>query len=121
MLWEQPQIPEKVNLKVDWERLGKTFKQVLTVGMAMVANYRGRGTWYPGKIIVKVNDDSTYHIAYDDRRSEDCVSAGNVRIGLSTATSKKCVYLQKKKNLPRSMKGKKWTSDFEMFLLQIRK
>ena len=60
MLWEQPQIPEKVNLKVDWERLGKTFQQVLTVGMAVVANYGGRGTWYPGKI-VKVKDDSTYH------------------------------------------------------------
>ncbi len=118
MLWEQ--IPEKVNLKVDWERLGKTFKQVLTVGMAVVVNYRGRGTWYPGKI-VKVNDDSTYHIAYDDRRSEDFVSAGNVGIGLSTATSKKCVYLQKKKNLPKSMKGNKWTSDFEMFLLQFQK
>ena len=42
-------------------------------------NYRAKGRWYKGKI-VKINENSTYNIRYQDGDSENNVSSNNIRV-----------------------------------------
>ncbi len=99
-------IPKTVGMKFDWE-MGETFKRRLTIGTMVMANFKGLGTWFPGKI-TSVNLNGSYGVQYDDRRKEDNVSATFVGVKLSTATYDKFVYLQKRRNPPESKKGKNW-------------
>lgn len=99
-------IPKTVNMKFDWE-MGETFKRRLTIGTMVMANFKGLGTWFRGEI-TSVNLNGTYGVQYDDRRKEDNVSAAFVGVKLSTATYDKFVYLQKRRNPPKSENGKKW-------------
>ena len=48
-------------------------------GHKVEANYRGRGKWYPGKI-VRDRGDSTFDINYDDGEAETGVSKDMIRV-----------------------------------------
>jgi hypothetical protein len=43
------------------------------------ANYKGRGKWFPGKIL-RVSDDGTFDIQYDDGESETNVKGNLIRL-----------------------------------------
>ena len=51
----------------------------LGVGTRVTANWRARGTYYPGKI-VRVNADGTYAIEYDEGGQETNVRRGLIRL-----------------------------------------
>eukprot|EP00981_Chlorochromonas_danica_P015758 scaffold14385_cov229-Ochromonas_danica.AAC.1 len=60
--------------------LGPSSRKVeLTVGMAVEANYRGKGQFYPGKI-KNVRLDGTYDVVYEDGDSESRVPEEYIRV-----------------------------------------
>jgi hypothetical protein len=51
---------------------------VLAEGVRVEGNYRGLGLWYGGKVI-KVNDNDTFDIQFDDGDRETSVGRSNIR------------------------------------------
>ena len=53
-------------------------RSLFAVGAAVEANYRGKGTYYPGQITA-LNDDGTFGVLYDDGEGELGVPAALIR------------------------------------------
>ena len=59
-------------------------RALFAVGAAVEANYRGKGTYYPGQITA-LNDDGTFGVLYDDGEGELGVPAALVRARTAAA------------------------------------